>query len=94
MVTRRVGSRKEELVRKWFNALDHDGNGVVDPVEFFMFALREAMYRAEKMAAEERADGRPVHENSLNTTMVFKALFKQVTASYFTFPSSSSHLSP
>lgn len=37
----------ERKLRKWFDALDADGNGEIDPSEFFAFALREAIIRSD-----------------------------------------------
>ena len=37
----------KEKLRAWYLALDSNGDGVIDPTEFFLFALREAILRAE-----------------------------------------------
>ena len=37
----------DRKLRQWFKALDADGNGQIDPAEFFAFALREAIIRSD-----------------------------------------------
>lgn len=38
-------SRKAEKLRQWFDALDLKGDGVINPLGFFLFSIREAIFR-------------------------------------------------
>lgn len=44
--------KREAKLRKWYEALDANGDGVIDPTEYFMFALKESLFRAEHENAD------------------------------------------
>merc|ERR1719231_1299105 len=61
----------EQRMREWFNALDADGNGQIDPAEFFAFALREALVRAD-----QHVQSAGLSHTVSESHMGFKALFQ------------------
>lgn len=61
---------RDDKMRKWYSALDANGDGTIDPSEYFVFALREAIFRAEEEAGEIFALAKDALEKDQSTFSV------------------------
>ena len=46
-VTKEEKKQREVKLREWYAALDANGDGVIDPFEYFTFALRQCLFHVE-----------------------------------------------
>ena len=63
--------QREAKLKKWYSCLDENGDGVIDPFEYFTFALRECLFRIEHEKEDElrsvmKAKGASKDQSSFN----------------------------
>ena len=61
---------REAQLKDWYRALDANGDGKVDPYEYFLFAVRECLFRAEQHREAElrklTTGGESVEQSAFN----------------------------